>query len=278
MSGAAATASTTLTSRADSDSSDNSGSGSFLSSGGSTLILAFLAIGLFIGGLLVMLSMRRYVLSSRRRIRTWQAAGERGWESEWDEAQGPVPMGGMSVMMRRRRDFGKKPELWDCQVEEAEKLRWENIQPIAAKLEYEDPALPSGRHPGDDPLRSALSSQNPSVPSLSPPGFFHPFQVGWRDFTNQLPTRRHPPLLFHPPGSPPSEPSASTPGAADRASPTMSPLTTQAQCMSVVVAITMPTEKPCTEGVPLFALGIADVPWHGCLPEDPPAHDATPYG
>ncbi len=124
MSRAAATASATLTSRADSNSSDT---GSFLSSGGSTLILVFLAIGLFLGGILVMFSMRRYVVAGRRRVRTWQAAG-----GDWDEAHGgPATPGGVSVMMRSRRDFGQKPELWDCRVdivEEVEDAGWGRIQ------------------------------------------------------------------------------------------------------------------------------------------------------
>ncbi|TFK78303.1 hypothetical protein K466DRAFT_607119 [Polyporus arcularius HHB13444] len=278
MSRAAATASATLTSRADSNSSDT---GSFLSSGGSTLILVFLAIGLFLGGILVMFSMRRYVVAGRRRVRTWQAAG-----GDWDEAHGgPATPGSVSVMMRSRRDFGQKPELWDCRVdivEEAEDAGsgWGRIQPVAAKFVYEDEPLPSARRRGDDSLRSIASSEIRADSSSPRPAFLHRFQVGWRDFTTQLP-------LLHPPqpgvqlsSSPP--PGSSTPDAvgqnAGDVSAAVSRPAPQTQSVRVLAAITMPTEKPCVEGVPLYALGIADVPWNGCTPDDPPPHDATPHG
>ncbi|RDX51745.1 hypothetical protein OH76DRAFT_267942 [Lentinus brumalis] len=272
MSRAAAMASTTLTSRADSNSSDDDHAGSFLSSGGSTLILVFLAIGLFLAGMLVMFSMRR-------RVRTWQAAG-----GDWDEAHGgPATPGGVSVMMRNRRDFGQKPELWDCRVdivEELEDAGWGSIQPVAAKFVYEDETLPSARRRGDDSLRSIASSENRADSTSPRPGFLHPFQVGWRDFTTQLP-------LLHPPqpGAQLSSsplPGSFTPNAvgqnAGDVSAAVSRPAPQTQSVRVLAAITMPTEKPCVEGVPLYALGIADVPWNGCTPDDPPPHDATPHG
>ena len=52
----------------------------------------------------------------------------------------------------------------------------------------------------------------------------------------------------------------------------------QTHCAHVVVAVKMPAETPCEEGVPLFALGIAEVPWNGSLPEDTTPHDSGPYG
>ncbi|KAI0718684.1 hypothetical protein C8T65DRAFT_637760 [Cerioporus squamosus] len=276
MSRAAATASATLTSRSDPNSSDDDHPGSFLGSGGSTLILAFLALGLFLAGILVMISMRRYVVAGRRRIRTWQVAGERGWE--WDEAPGgPATTGGMSVMVRRRRDFGKQPELWDFRVEETEDLGWDSIQPVAAKLVYEDEILPSPRRPGDDPLRSAASSEIRSDPSSTRPGFMHPFRVGWHDFATQLPTRRRPQPHPHPSASSASGPS--TPQAVDRiageAAPSVSSPFPRAHCVRILAAITMPTEQPCADGVPLYALGITDVPWIGYTPEDPPPGPAS---
>lgn len=107
---------------------ESNGGGSFLTTGGSTLILAFLAIGLFVGGLLVMFSMRRYVMASRRRAAGMARAGERVWD--WDELElesAPTPL--MSVSVRRKkRDFGKVPELWDVCARRAQGDDWEEIQ------------------------------------------------------------------------------------------------------------------------------------------------------
>ena len=98
------------------------GGGSFLGSGGSTLILAFLAIGLFVGGLLVMFSMRRYVVRNRRRLRAWNTTGDQPWA--WDETQlgPPTLLTSMNVYTRRQDEFGEKPELWEVS---STTLNWE---------------------------------------------------------------------------------------------------------------------------------------------------------
>ena len=116
---------TTTTSPAASSTNTDPGD-SILTAGGSTLILAFLAIGLFLGGLLVMFSMRRYMRSNGRRLRIPQSQ-----VNPWDW-QGLAPPGAafMAIGMQvtpRRKDFGKKPELWDFRVEKAASNEWEDM-------------------------------------------------------------------------------------------------------------------------------------------------------
>ena len=117
--------STTTTSAAASSTDADPGD-SILTAGGSTLILAFLAIGLFLGGLLVMFSMRRYMRSNGRRFRTPQSQ-----VNPWDW-QGYAPPGAayMAIGMQvtpRRKDIGRKPELWDFRVEKAASDKWKDI-------------------------------------------------------------------------------------------------------------------------------------------------------
>ncbi|OJT05151.1 hypothetical protein TRAPUB_4077 [Trametes pubescens] len=115
-----------------SDSGNGGGSSSqFLTSGSSALILAFLAIGLFVGGLLVMFAMRRYVVLSRRRAGLWEpAAGAGPWNWE-DTTYGMEPLFtitvGRSVQRRQERGFGARPELLDVHAVKAASDSWEDI-------------------------------------------------------------------------------------------------------------------------------------------------------
>ncbi len=115
-----------------SDSGNGGGNSSqFLTSGSSALILAFLAIGLFVGGLLVMFAMRRYVVLSRRRAGLWEpAAGAGPWNWE-DTTYGMEPLFtitvGRSVQRRQERGFGARPELLDVHAVKAASDSWEDI-------------------------------------------------------------------------------------------------------------------------------------------------------
>ena len=64
-----------------------------------------------------MFSMRRYVNTNRRRMRAWQTTGERTWG--WDAAALGLPatmLMDMDSPTRRRKDFGKKPELLEVRA------------------------------------------------------------------------------------------------------------------------------------------------------------------
>lgn len=114
-----------------SDSGNGGGNSSqFLTSGSSALILAFLAIGLFVGGLLVMFAMRRYVVLSRRRAGVWEPAGAGPWNWE-DTTYGMEPLFtitvGRSLQRRQERGFGARPELLDVHAVKAASDSWEDI-------------------------------------------------------------------------------------------------------------------------------------------------------
>lgn len=122
-----------------SDSGNGGGNSSqFLTSGSSALILAFLAIGLFVGGLLVMFAMRRYVVLSRRRAGVWEPAGAGPWNWE-DTTYGMEPLFtitvGRSLQRRQERGFGARPELLDVHAAKAASDSWEDIM-VSSHCKY----------------------------------------------------------------------------------------------------------------------------------------------
>ncbi|OBZ67648.1 Riboflavin transporter MCH5 [Grifola frondosa] len=104
-------------------------SGSFLSANSSALILAFLAIGLFAGGMIVMFAMRKYVIASRARAARWLGRDTRTGDDS--PLPGLTPNGGGE---RRHKNFGKRPELWDMHAVKARDTSWVNMMPLSGKL------------------------------------------------------------------------------------------------------------------------------------------------
>ncbi|PIL33437.1 hypothetical protein GSI_04059 [Ganoderma sinense ZZ0214-1] len=252
----------------------NSSGGTFFSSGGSTLILAFLAIGLFVGGLLVMFSMRRYVSTNRRRMRAWQTTGERSWG--WDAAAIGLPATMLMDMnsSRGRKDFGKKPELWDVRVGATSRTlvgEWEKATPIAARSLYAPPN-PSSFARSSNPTTSSSISPSP------PPGsnYLRPFQIGLRDTRAQI-ASLHIPWLRQ--ASNISSPRSSTQRLVD-ATPRPSGIGAEeltAPRAEVAIAIAFPSQSPCAPGcVPLFALGVTNVRWAGELSTLDGSTDSSP--
>ncbi|KAI9062123.1 hypothetical protein FKP32DRAFT_1574938 [Trametes sanguinea] len=246
--------------------SDDGGDGGpqFLTSGSSALILSFLAIGLFVGGLLVMLAMRRYVFLSRRRAGRWDPDNEAGpWNWADPTYERPPPFAiGMS-RSRRQRDFGEKPKLFDLRIAHAAGTDWQDIVPIGAQAtkqrQQDRTEEASGSREADHQQHAAAIS-----------GYLHPFSIGVRDFVAHMrpPGRRArarspspPPPLFSSVVSstrdtshvPPSSPSPDDSPAAPEG-PTH---------LRVAVAILMPGQGVCDGDVPLYALGVTDVRWNG---------------
>ena len=91
---------------------------------GVTVVLAFIAVGLFLGGGLVMFCMRRYVAYNRRRIREYERARDLDRARGWDWDGGPMRVGGA----RGQKDLGKQPELWEILAMRAQGDRWDSIQ------------------------------------------------------------------------------------------------------------------------------------------------------
>ncbi|KAI0628576.1 hypothetical protein C8Q77DRAFT_1146774 [Trametes polyzona] len=252
----------------DSDSNGASSDGSqFLTSGSSALILAFLAIGLFVGGLLVMFAMRRYVVLSRRRAGTWVENGSGPWN--WDDHGSPFgveplfaatigmgPLGGA----RRELDVGARPELFDVHAVKAhgDAVGWEDITPICAaraQSEYGLSPVPEDR----GAQTQANEEERPATQGTS--RLLRPFTTGVHDFVSQMrPSRRRA-------RSPPRPPSPSVPASTPSSPPRLAPT-----YLRVAVAIAMPTQQREDSGVPPYALGIADVRWSGGPLEDISPH------
>ncbi|KAI0717034.1 hypothetical protein C8Q76DRAFT_422796 [Earliella scabrosa] len=228
---------------------------------GVTVVLAFIAVGLFLGGGLVLFCMRRYVAYNRRRINEYERARDldraRGWD--WDGG----PMVTLGVGGAGQKDFGKQPELWEILAMRAQGDRWESIQPIAAKPAVEVAANSSPQRAQDTrPLAAhAARSQNPASSSSSEPGFLHPFHVGLQDFAEQIhilrPSRDPSPRRAIPlPSLPLATPSISPPAS-------HSQVTTDASRLQVVIGITLPVHSADKMDPPFHALGIAEVRWSG---------------
>ncbi|KAL6302662.1 hypothetical protein BKA93DRAFT_827179 [Sparassis latifolia] len=143
-SSASLSSSSAVVSTSSTPSSGNSGGGFFSANGTPALILAFLAIGLFVGGMVTMFALRRrrmFRLGNRflgRRTNTWTS----------DIPESTVPQ---RTERRRQRHFGKKPELWDVYTvkEEYQDASWEKVTPISAKVITEE--LPDVLHDVDPP-------------------------------------------------------------------------------------------------------------------------------
>ncbi|CCM00637.1 uncharacterized protein FIBRA_02674 [Fibroporia radiculosa] len=94
----------------------------FSASGTPAFILAFLAIGLFVGGMLAMFALRRRLIS--RGVRAW-------FSSDLS-----VDPGAGNERTKRKKDFGKRPELWDIYAREkcVKDGMWKEVMPISAKF------------------------------------------------------------------------------------------------------------------------------------------------
>ncbi|KAI0821881.1 hypothetical protein BC628DRAFT_1505340 [Trametes gibbosa] len=236
--------------------SDETGSGGgnpqFLTSGTSALILAFLAIGLFVGGLLVMFAMRRYVVASRRRAGAWVPAGGGPWA--WDDGRvfrtEPLFFGG-DESRRREMEFSAKPELYDVHSLKPASDDWRDIVPIHVSKEIKPiTAVP------EDRTRQAQVSSEETHGDDPPPGFFRPLTIGVHEFVSRI---RSPRRRAQPP-----PPESSSPPAAQTS--TQAP-TTDPAYIRVVLAIVMPTLQQNGCSVPQYALGITSVQLEGS--EDP---------
>ncbi len=255
---------------------------SILTSGGFPLILTFIVVGLFIGGLLVCFSVRRYTVSNRRRIRAFDEA--RAWRI-WNR----------DVMtMNLEGQLGAQPELWTIQAVQAHSMEWACIQvrptvlkyseccrsiqtyptttplfqPIAAKRIYDDAATSFPSPASRSMLQLAHNYQNaPFSSSSSEQGPFYPFQVGLRDFAVQVHAIRpsqgssphHPPHPLSPqaPGPPTANAGASS-GVATPLAGVGGPTH-----MQIALAIAFPTQEPYVTDIPMHALGITEVRWRG---------------
>ncbi|KAH9852388.1 hypothetical protein C2E23DRAFT_199356 [Lenzites betulinus] len=230
------------------------GSSTFLTSGSSALILAFLAIGLFVGGLLVMFAMRRYVVASRRRAGMWEPAGTGPWA--WDDgrtfAMEPLFLG-VAERRRREQEFGAKPELFDVLAKPASD-DWQHIMPIHVSKDEHESTSPVPEASVLQPQPSPDELPNDPLPHV-PSGFLRPFAIGVHDFVSQIrPSGRH---ALSPP-SPPSLPPVAQPTA-------QAPTILDPVHLRVVLAIAMPTLRHSEGGVPQYALGITSVRLEGAV-------------
>lgn len=223
-----------------------------------------------------MFSMRRYMISHRRRNRDWRRELRR-WD--WEEGR-LVPL----TSVPSQTDYGdlEQPELWNAYSRSSKGDRWEDIQvrcappvssyvsasntslsfirqPIGVRLGYKD-AMASPR--GRDCDHSAIPAATGNSPSTAraDPGFFHAFRVGLHDTVVQINALRS--ALRRTAARPSSVRTDSPPSSSPI---TASPIVTAdpPSCAHVVLAIAMPAQKPCFDGVPLYALGIAKVKWDG---------------
>ncbi|KZT01044.1 uncharacterized protein LAESUDRAFT_731630 [Laetiporus sulphureus 93-53] len=126
-----ATAALTSSPTTTTSSSSSSSSGIFSTNGTPALILAFLAVGLFVGGMLAMFGLRRRMAG--RGLRRWFAGGPSAGGLEPDAMDLPQIGGGRRG--KKRKSLGKKPELWDVYVQTkgVEKGLWREIMPISSK-------------------------------------------------------------------------------------------------------------------------------------------------
>ena len=109
----------------------------------------------------------------------------------------------------------------------------------------------SDRHRDIYPCPTPSSSATSSEP---PPGYFYPFRVGLRDTAQAI-------RSFRRPITPPSTPSVQTVPTEAAVAPASA--TSMKPSVQVTLAIAMPVTRACQSGVPLYALGNADVVWSG---------------
>jgi len=124
-----ATTSTTSSSTS-SSSSGSRGAQSFSANGTAALILAFLAIGLFVGGMLTMIGLRRRALGRAQR---WMMNEEPSpvWTPMGSEAEDDV----RSRARRKKKDVGPPPKLYDiyAPAKGIESAFWRDVLPLSAK-------------------------------------------------------------------------------------------------------------------------------------------------
>ncbi|KAH0826592.1 hypothetical protein J3R83DRAFT_4950 [Lanmaoa asiatica] len=213
----------------------------FSSNGSPPLIVAFLAIGLFVVAMIGVFGWRRLMRS-------------RGLVNQ------PI------IPNRRRKSIslGKKPMLWDMWADTnvpekspTEVTRWENITPMAVISSFSIPSV-----------------QPPPVEPLSPP--IRSRDSGGGMFYRMLQSLLFAVKRFYFPGPPPPPP-PSQPVEKEVVSSTSHALDEiewgDASSLQVSVIITLPTQRRCgsgtsgedtdPEGMELgeFCIGMMDVPW-----------------
>ncbi|KAI0761304.1 hypothetical protein BD413DRAFT_442641, partial [Trametes elegans] len=234
----------------------------FLTSGTSALILAFLAIGLFIGGLLVMFAMRRYLVLNRHR--TAAADPQWDWEEAAYEAPPPFAIGLGYNAARRSRELGAKPELYDLHAVYAATDAWEDTMPISARAEYArapETAPPAAEANENHILDETRTAQGYHASTAS--ALLHPFSVGMHDFISQVRPSRH---RHRSPSPSPNPPLFPPPLLAERDVEPTNPepkRESEPSHICVAVAIAMPMQRLNAPRVPFHALGVAEVKWSG---------------
>ncbi|KAF7795646.1 hypothetical protein EIP86_006811 [Pleurotus ostreatoroseus] len=158
MSASSSPASTSTTAPS-SSSTPPTKSGGFFSSGGSpALILAFLAIGIFAGGLISMLFLRRLALRHFFH-RTWtREADAENWEIDWT-----AMLTSTAQRRKSRKKLGAKPKLY----EPLSSAYAEKEPP--AQLPEEVPLLPTEPPPAPSRLTSLLPWPKPPARLPTPP-------------------------------------------------------------------------------------------------------------
>ncbi|KZT69211.1 hypothetical protein DAEQUDRAFT_283965 [Daedalea quercina L-15889] len=125
---ASATGSTTSTST-----SSSGGGPSFSANGTAALILAFLAIGLFVGGMVAMIGLRRRALGRAQRWMTSETPTP-VWAHDYPEAE---DSSGRDTGARRKkkREIGRRPKLYDiyAPAKGIEPTSWQCTLPISAR-------------------------------------------------------------------------------------------------------------------------------------------------
>ncbi|KAH9916985.1 uncharacterized protein BXZ73DRAFT_80951 [Epithele typhae] len=245
----------TTTSAATSTDTSSASGGSLLAAGGTTLILACLALGLFIGGLLIMFTMRRYLRGRRTATAQWErdiAAHPWMWNEQtaaWAPQPGLLIAMGLNSARHPPRGFGKKPELWDLHVAKSLGVQWQDLMPISAFK----PFLAGECHPpppSTSDTHTSSSTYAPYTLHLSSSAL-HPFRVGLQDTAQAFHALRSPHASPHPP-------SVDTHPTTSNVSSTS---TTESVELGVAIAITLPSNS--SSRIPPFVLGIADVEWKG---------------
>lgn len=119
--------------RAAPSASPTSGGGLFSKAGSPALVLAFLAIGIFAGGLLSMMFLRHIGIL---RLMRQRHAALRTEDADAASAQPPA------MSRRRRRVLGEKPKLWEygCQVGGKNRNGWQYVMVSAHPLVDADSA------------------------------------------------------------------------------------------------------------------------------------------
>ena len=103
------------------------GGSSFSANGTAALILAFLAIGLFVGGMVAMIGLRR---RAHERAQRWMASETPTpvWAHDYPEVE---DINGRSTRARRKKkkDVGKRPTLYDiyAPVRGVEPTSWQGM-------------------------------------------------------------------------------------------------------------------------------------------------------